>query len=357
MERKLDLDVLAKNPDKREGHTALAALLRDSLVGIVYCYYAPPGSQIMLTNPLFVRSHDFVGLESSPGYWAATDVSNSGWPASAGGRLIGSLVSLPYVIAQAEQNFMSPRREQALIWSDLVPQMVIDVTIPRWRSILPIQLRWVSLHVARGKTLIAAAGLNSKLMPQVMDALGRHLTAGEVDRVRLHLLAQDFEGAISQIPPAIFYAISEDPTLTGAAPDLPSTEIAALRETNRPELTEAAIARAFGTPKPTLTHSYKPALLYVRTFPALMGFSSRILAETWESNNLYYAALADEAGVPASELDTYVPEWNRSAIENIYAANLEDWPALIRSLYVTASGVLHHTTGVTQQASVDGPRN
>ena len=88
-----------------------------------------------------------------------------------------------------------------------------------------------------------------------------------------------------------------------------------------------------------------------------MGFSSRILAETWESNNLYYAALADEAGVPAAELDTYVPEWNRSAIENIYAANLEDWPALIRSLNVTAKSVLHRAPGPTQQASAEALRN
>ncbi|HEX4769822.1 MAG TPA: hypothetical protein VH351_03260 [Bryobacteraceae bacterium] len=357
LERKFDLETMAKNPDKRESHAVLAALLRDSLVGMVYCYYAPPGSQIMLTNPLFVRSHDFVGLEGAPAYWAATDVSNSGWPASAGGRLYGSLVSVPYVLAQAEQNFMTPRREQALIWSDLVPQMVIGVTIPRWRNVLPTQLRWVSLHIERGKTLIAAAGLDSKLMPDVMDALGRHLAPGEVDRVRLRLLAQDFQGAISQVPPAIFYAISEDPSLAAVSPDVASMEIAALASANRPELTEAAIARAFGTPKPTLTHSYKPALLYVRTFPALMGFSSRILAETWESNNLYYAALADEAGIPAAALDTYVPEWNRSAIENIYAANLEDWPALIRSLNVTASGVLHRTSGVTQQASAEGFRN
>ena len=52
--------------------------------------------------------------------------------------------------------------------------------------------------------------------------------------------------------------------------------------------------RAFGTPKPTLANSYRPELLNLRTFPTLMGYSSRILAESWESNTLYWAALADE---------------------------------------------------------------
>jgi hypothetical protein len=73
-----------------------------------------------------------------------------------------------------------------------------------------------------------------------------------------------------------------------------------------------------------------------------MGYSSRILAETWESNNLYYAALADEVGIPVSQLDAYVPEWNRSVVENIFATHLEDWPALLRSLHVVAGDVMHH---------------
>ena len=77
----------------------------------------------------------------------------------------------------------------------------------------------------------------------------------------------------------------------------------------------------------------------LRTFPTLMGYSSRILAETWESNNLYYAALADELGVPASQLDAYVPEWTRATVENIFATHLEDWPALWRSLRIVGDGL------------------
>ena len=60
-----------------------------------------------------------------------------------------------------------------------------------------------------------------------------------------------------------------------------------------------AISRAFGTPKPTLANSYEPELLNLRTFPTLMGYSSRIMAESWESNTLYWAALADELSVLA----------------------------------------------------------
>jgi hypothetical protein len=138
------------------------------------------------------------------------------------------------------------------------------------------------------------------------------------------------------------------------SPDITLTEINALAATGAPSLTPEAIAHTFGTPKPSLTHSLTPRLMYLRTFPTLMGYSSRLMAESWESNNLFYAALADEAGVRATDLDAYVPEWNRSAIENIFATHLEDWPALIRSLNVTADSVLHRNT---QQAVLTASGN
>jgi hypothetical protein len=74
-----------------------------------------------------------------------------------------------------------------------------------------------------------------------------------------------------------------------------------------------------------------------------MGYSSRILAETWESNNLYYAALADEMATPVTALDAYIPEWNRSTIENIFATHLEDWPAILRSLQTMGNNIRHQS--------------
>jgi hypothetical protein len=88
----------------------------------------------------------------------------------------------------------------------------------------------------------------------------------------------------------------------------------------------------FGTPKPTLANSMSPQLLNLRTFPALMGYSSRILAESWESNLLYYAAISDQLNMSPSQLNLMIPYWTRQTIEGIFATHLEDWPALLRSL-------------------------
>ena len=353
-ERKFDLEALLKGGDKKDSKNALTAFLRDTMVGLVYCYYAPPGAEVLLTNPMFVRSHDFIGPESSPALWRTTEVSGSGWPTNSGGRLTGSLVTLPYALAQAEQNFLSPKKEQALIWADLVPQVIMNVTVTRWRNVSGDQIRWVALHIQRGQNLLASAALDSSLEPRVMDSLGRFMTPVELEKLRNHLRAGDYAEATAQTPPSYLYALGDDPKLKNEAPDISSMQLAAMTERGDAKLTPAAIAATFGTAKPTLTHSFVPRLLYLRTFPALMGFSSRILAETWESNNLYYAALADQAGVPVEQLESSVRDWNRSAIENIFATHLEDWPAIIRSLKTTSDGVLHRNS---QRAATDISRN
>jgi hypothetical protein len=70
-----------------------------------------------------------------------------------------------------------------------------------------------------------------------------------------------------------------------------------------------------------------------------MGYSSRILAESWESNTLYWAALADELNLPPAELNVKIPEWTGMLAEQIFASHLEDWPALLDALRAVGSGV------------------
>ena len=70
-ERKLNLrsaiDKAGADPQKlRDIRGALAPVLRDTLVGFNYVHYAPPGAQVLFTNPAFVRNHDFFGSSSHP---------------------------------------------------------------------------------------------------------------------------------------------------------------------------------------------------------------------------------------------------------------------------------------------------
>jgi hypothetical protein len=78
-------------------------------------------------------------------------------------------------------------------------------------------------------------------------------------------------------------------------------------------------------------------LLNTKPFPAYQGYSSRLLAESWDSSNLYWARLADEMGYPPAMLNRLVPELTRRMVEKIFATEFEDWPAILRALHETGN--------------------
>jgi len=318
----------------------LAPLLRDTLLAYNYAFYAPPGSQILYTNPLFVRSHDFLGSQGTNHTWRATETLGSGWPSSAGGRLVGSLSALPYALAEAEQNFLIPTQTQALIWADLVPQMILSAKIPRWWKVTQSQQHWVALHVRYGRELLAEAAFDVELRTRVIEDLSALAAPVRTREVAILLEQGEAKGAADRVTPSELFWVASAVAENRRDDVSPlAREIRQLAQASPQEISYVSISRAFGSPKPTLANSYEPELLNLRTFPTLMGYSSRILAESWESNTLYWATLADELAIRPAELNVKIPEWTRSLVENIFASHLEDWPAVLKSLRLVGDDV------------------
>jgi hypothetical protein len=342
-QRKLNLrqaiEKAANDPNKlKDLRGTLAPFLRDTLVGYNYIHYAPPGAQILHTNPLFVRNHDFIGIQGASQTWKTTELFGTGWPANAGGRLVGSLAALPYALAEAEQNFLIPTREQALIWGDLVPQMILSAVIPRWWDVTPLQLHWVGVNMAYAETLLAESALNPTARTEVLATLERYAPPARVRKLDRLLSAGDVKTATENIVPSEMYLLATE--MAPADNETPlAANIRALAAQAPDQVSARAISHAFGTPKPTLANSYRPELLNLRTFPTLMGYSSRILAESWDSNILYYAALADEVHAKPAQLNVLIPAWTEQTVEQIFATHLEDWPALLRSLRMVGDDV------------------
>jgi hypothetical protein len=144
--------------------------------------------------------------------------------------------------------------------------------------------------------------------------------------------------AMEEITPSELFILGQQAVSAGQDTALVQ-RIRAMQQADPEKLSYAAIGAAFGTPKPNLANSFRPELLQLRTFPTLMGYSSRIMAEAWESNNLYFAALADELYFSPSQLNYLIPEWTQKTVEQIFATHLEDWPAVLRSMRIIGDSV------------------
>jgi hypothetical protein len=353
-ERKLNLraiiDKAAKDPEKlKDIRGQLAGTLRDTIVGYNYLHYAPPGAQILVTNPSFVRGHDFLGMAGSNHSWKTTEIYGSGWPINAGGRLVGSLSGLPYALAEAEQNFLVPTQTQALIWGDLAPQMILTARAARFWTVTPAQMHWVGMHMRLAENMIAEATVDPAMRGELTQAVDRVASPWRAAMVMRDVSEGDARGALDTLTPSEMYMMAVNAESGRGAdshgnPD--ASEIAHFKSVLPEQVSNAAISRAWGTAKPTLANSYRPELLNLRTFPTLMGYSSRIMAESWESNMLYWADVGDQAGVPPAQLNVLVPEWTAKVVERIFASHLEDWPALLKSLRSVGEEVRTHNTQV-----------
>jgi hypothetical protein len=327
------IDKASKDPEKlKDIRGILAPTLRDTIVGYNYIHYAPPGAQILMTNPLFVRGHDFIGMQGSNRSWHVTEMYGTGWPSNAGGRLVGSLAGLPYALAEAEQNFLIPTQTQALIWGDLVPQMILTAKTPRFWSVTPAQMHWVGMNMRFTEVRVAEAALNPAERESVFDALDKAASPWRAALVRRAILNGNVHEALNLLTPSETYSMARNLADKAGESGPDSTEMVHFKTFATEQVSPREISRAWGTPKPTLANSYRSELLNLRTFPTLMGYSSRIMAESWESNQLYWAELGDEIGIRPAQLNVLVPEWTQKVVERIFASHLEDWPALLKSL-------------------------
>ena len=328
---------------KEEARGQLATFLRDTVVGMNYAYYEPPGSQFLHHNPLFVRSHDFSGdtVTGVGQLWQSPQLFGAGSPAGGGAHLIGSLADLPYVLAEAEQDFISPDHVQALIWRQFVPGLMSSAIVPRWWDVSQNELHAVALYQRAGEDLLKAStedtALRDKVMAVVSDRMHPAREAWLEETIRKGKTKEVLDGVM---PAEAFYLTAEFQqrypgdlrTVSSAA-----RELEALSRDNPGGVNRDRLSRDFGIVHPVFAQSYNRELLNVKPFPALTGSYSRLMAECWDSGNLYWARLADEMGYSPVMLNRMVPELTRRMVEKIFASELEDWPAILVALQETGA--------------------
>ncbi len=320
----------------------LTPFLRDTLVGLNYAYYEPPGAQVLHNNSLFVRSHDFseVTIVESEGYWQAPQLLGIGTPAGGGAYLMGSLSDLPHALAMTEQDFIAPENVQALIWQELVPDLLVSAVVPRWWNVSPNELHAVTLYQKSGEELLTASANNPELRAKVVAILSERMSPRRLDQVEQTLLnGEDSVAILYRLMPAdTFYLSAKFRTkfpgeIASIGPA--SKQLDSLCNSAPAETSEARLSKDFGVPHPILARTYAPALLNVQPFPAFGGDSSRLFGESWESTNLYWARLLDEMGYKSVMLNRLVPELTHRMTAKIFATELEDWPALERAMQET----------------------
>jgi hypothetical protein len=346
LEMRTELPKVLKSPTASraqidEARGQLASFLRDTLVGLNYAYYEPPGAQALHNNPLFVRSHDFAGetITGMKSVWQAPELLGQGSPAGGGAHFVGSLADLPYALAELEQDFISPDNIQALIWKEMTPQLLTSSILPRWWNVSPTELHAIALYQRTGEELLTASANDEALRSKVMNILSDRLLPQRSRQVEQALRSGHASKILTEMMPAdTFYLAAE---FQQKYPDqseawgTATQELQLLCHQHPEQVDWKRLSQDFGTPHPSMAQNYGLELLNVAPMPSFAGFPSRFLAESWDSPNLYWARLADERGYSPVMLNHLVPELTRRMVEKIFATDFEDWPALLRAMHET----------------------
>jgi len=227
---------------------------------------------------------------------------------------------------------------QALIWDEVVPSLITSAVLPRWWGVSRGELHAVALHQQAGEELLTAASQNQDMRRNVLAILADRMQPQRCAQIEQALTEGRQDQLLQLLPAEAFYLAGEfrrrfpDQTDSwGAA----GKELEELSRVHPEEVNRRRLSEDFGVPHPALEQTYAREVLNIKPFPAVSGYGCLLVAESWDSTNLYWARLADELGYSPVMLNRLVPELTRRMIEKISATDLEDYPALMRAMQET----------------------
>jgi hypothetical protein len=258
-----------------------------------------------------------------------------------------------------EQDFIAPEKIQALIWREVVPELLVVAIMPRWWTVDRDEMHAAALYQRFGEELLIASASNPQLREKVLSILSARLSPVRLEQTEEGLSHPESVATLvpKMLPADTFFLAAEfrskfpaETTLWGDA----GRDLEDLVHKDPTHISPERLSRDFGTPHPAMGQSNSSALLDTGIFPVSGAFDGRLFGESWESSNLYWARLADEMGYSPVMLNVLVPDLTRHMVANIFATDIDDWPALLRAMQETGEQfrrgrITLHTAAMTGQ--------
>jgi hypothetical protein len=254
---------------------------------------------------------------------------------------VGSLSTLPYALAEAEQNFLIPDADPG---ADLGRPGAADDPERQDPALVERharrKLHWVGLHLRYGRELLAEAALDAELRAQVLDSLsllaapGAHPRGGALARAGR---GEGCRGARDALG-AVLLAREV------GAQALRATSSCLLAELRAwPGLAQGSELRRHLA---RLRHAQADAGQFLRAGaaqPAHLPHPDGLLQPHHGGElGIEHPVLGGpgrRTGVSPAQLNVRIPEWTQKLVEQIFASHLEDWPAVLKSLRLVGDDV------------------
>ena len=218
--------------------------------------------------------------------------------------------------------------------------MLTSAILPRWWNVTKDELQAVDLYQRLGEEVLASAATREDVRQLVVEILSAYMLPRREGEVERTLRADGAAEALKLLTPAELFFLGAEffqnyPARSATVGEA-SAQLSALQNRSPQEISLERISADFGVPHPMLAHTYARELLEMKPLPTFLGYSSRLMAESWESTHLFWARLAAEHHYHPAALNDLIPMLTHRMVEKIFATHLEDWPAVLRAMQETA---------------------
>jgi hypothetical protein len=223
-----------------------------------------------------------------------------------------------------------------------VPELLVISVLPRWWNVSKEEMHAATLYQRFGEELLIASASNPELREKVLGIFAEGLSPARMEQTSQSLQRPEDAAALVplMLPTETFFLAAEFRSkFPDEAPQwgIAGRELEDLVRKHPSYVSRERLSKDFGMPHPTMAQSPACTLLNTGIFPASDAFEGRLFGESWESSNLYWARLADEKGYSPVMLNILAPDLTRQMIANIFATDIDDWPALLRAMEETGN--------------------
>jgi tetratricopeptide (TPR) repeat protein len=310
----------------QEGGSGILALvepqMRLALSGTVYAFYFRPDDLVISDDPLLLRKHQFVSLESGPTHaeaFAATTLETAG---AAGTYLTGTFAHMSAVSGVAASTVGRGTPSEGLIAAQIG-----SIRSTHWAAFRDEDQRIFGLRVRAAREWIVAAGRDPKLAAEFFDQTTGILSINRRRDLAVALDRHDWPGVWNTVTLSDLHSIGA--RITGTQPaGWKSPVLAALRD--RSAKNSASGIDQLGQTLVELRGSPEPRLLPLPPYEEIerQFFPVRI-AERMSELKLYFAEYLEREGFPAAALGVIAEPAAQSVLRKLQLSDARDWPSAL----------------------------
>ena len=301
---------------------AISAQLKLALSGVVYAYFLSPDDLLVSGDPLLIRKHEFLGLETGEGaIFPASDLARSS--EDAGSHFVGGFAEFYQVAGWAAVAGEKPGTSQ-----DLEAAQIGALRATDWRRFSEDDLRLLGLRVRLAREWILHAGSNENLLAALEEETLGLLAPTRRAQLLDAIAARDWESALQAPTLSDLYTLSNRYLARYRTDSWQSPVTAALR--GMPAAADGSRLRGLGGVATELSGCSHPHLEEMGPYEEYerLLLPAKISARTAEFK-LYLADVAGRLGVPPVALGTLAEPLARRVFAKAKMADIRDWRSAI----------------------------